>query len=123
MGSQEYAKHETISLKGHPVFTEAWLRDKIVGDPAILGLGDLDVVGVEKPQFQGGRLDLVLKDDAQDRLYEVELMLGKLDESHIIRAIEYWDNEQKRYRDYKHCAVIVAEDVLVQREMESCRFR
>jgi hypothetical protein len=38
-------------------------------------------------------------------------MLGKIDESHIIRAIEYWDNERKRLPNYEHCAVIVAEDI------------
>lgn len=38
-------------------------------------------------------------------------MLGKIDESHIIRAIEYWDNERKRLPNYDHCAVIIAEDI------------
>ena len=33
------------------------------------------------------------------------------DESHIIRTIEYWDIERKRYRQYDHTAVIVAEDI------------
>ena len=38
-------------------------------------------------------------------------MLGKIDESHIIRSIEYWDNERKRLPNYEHCAVIVAENI------------
>jgi predicted transport protein len=41
----------------------------------------------------------------------VELQLGATDESHIIRTIEYWDIERKRYPQYDHCAVIVAEDI------------
>src|SRR4029077_20223000 len=43
--------------------------------------------------------------------YEVELQLGSTDESHIIRTIEYWDVERKRYPQYEHTAVIVAEDI------------
>ena len=34
-----------------------------------------------------------------------------VDESHIIRAVEYWDIERKRYPQYDHCAVIVAENI------------
>ena len=34
-----------------------------------------------------------------------------MDESHIIRTIEYWDIERRRYPQYEHIAVIVAEDV------------
>lgn len=41
----------------------------------------------------------------------MELQLGRTDESHIIRAIEYWDIERKRYPQYEHCAVLVAEDI------------
>ena len=43
--------------------------------------------------------------------YEVELQLGSTDETHIIRTIEYWDLERKRYPNYEHVAVIVAEDI------------
>ena len=43
--------------------------------------------------------------------YEVEIQLGAMDESHIIRTIEYWDIERRRYPQYEHVAVIVAEDV------------
>lgn len=45
------------------------------------------------------------------RRYEVELQLGSTDETHIIRTIEYWDIERKRYPQYDHCAVLVAEDI------------
>ena len=43
--------------------------------------------------------------------YEVEIQLGPTDESHIIRTIEYWEIERRRYPQYEHVAVIVAEDV------------
>ena len=33
------------------------------------------------------------------------------DESHIIRTLEYWDNERRRFPQYEHVAVIVAEEV------------
>lgn len=41
----------------------------------------------------------------------MEIQLGPTDESHIIRTIEYWDIERKRYPQYEHTAVIVAEDI------------
>jgi len=41
----------------------------------------------------------------------VEVQLGSTDESHIIRVIEYWDVERKRYPQYDHCAVLIAEEI------------
>jgi len=52
-----------------------------------------------------------LQDADSSRRYEVEVQLGATDESHIIRTIEYWDIERKRYPQYEHTAVIVAEDI------------
>jgi hypothetical protein len=89
---------------------EYWLRDEIYDDPSILGLGDLQAVMKGKNQSQGGRLDLLLK-DADDSMYEVELQLGEMDPSHIIRTIEYWDNEKKRWPARSHKAVLVAEKI------------
>ena len=40
---------------------------------------------VERPQPQAGRLDLLLREPDTGKRYEVELMLGAVDESHIIR--------------------------------------
>jgi len=56
-------------------------------------------------------LDLLLQDSESSRRYEVEIQLGRTDESHIIRTIEYWDIERRRYPQYDHCAVIVAEEM------------
>jgi len=82
-----------------------------VEDPALLGLGDLIVKDKERLQAQGGRLDMLLQDAESNRRFEVEIQLGKTDESHIIRTIEYWDFERKRYPQYDHTAVIVAEEI------------
>jgi len=80
-------------------------------DPSILGLGDLVLKDMERIQPKAGRLDLLLQDAEINRRYEVEVQLGSTDESHIIRTIEYWDIERKRYPQYDHCAVIIAEDI------------
>ena len=109
--SLQYVKLAPIQLKGHPVFTEKWVQDRIRGEPSILGLGDLEVKDVERMQPQAGRLDLLLRDPDVGKRYKLELMLGAVDASHIIRTIEYWDIERKRYPQYDHCAVIVAEDI------------
>jgi len=104
-------KTERISLKTHPTLDEKWLQSEIAKDPAILGLGDLVLRDRERTQSRAGRLDLLLQDRETDKRYEVEIQLGATDESHIIRTLEYWDLERKRYPQYDHCAVIVAEDV------------
>jgi len=111
MTPNRYIKLDPVSLKGHPELDERWVQDRIREDPSILGLGELVVRDHERSQPSGGRLDLLLQDLESDRRYEVELQLGKTDESHIIRTIEYWDIERKRYPQYDHCAVIVAEDI------------
>jgi len=87
------------------------VQDIIAEDPTVLGLGDLILKDKERIQPHAGRLDLLLQDSDSTRRYEVEVQLGKTDESHVIRTIEYWDVERKRYPQYEHCAVIVAEDI------------
>jgi len=107
----KYAKPERIWLKDHPVLNERWLQSRIAEDPALLGLGDLNLRDKERPQTRAGRLDLLLQDSDTNKRYEVEIQLGRTDEAHIIRTIEYWDIERKRYPQYEHAAVIVAEDI------------
>ncbi len=106
-----YIKPEKVWLKGHPELNEKWVQEIIAEDPSILGLGDLILKDKERIQPRAGRLDLLLQDSESTRRYEVEVQLGKTDECHIIRTIEYWDIERKRYPQYDHAAVIVAEDV------------
>lgn len=107
----EYVRFERISIKGHPVLDEKWVQDRIGEDPKILGLGDLILKDKERMQPHAGRLDLLLQDVESTHRYEVEVQLGATDESHIIRTLEYWDIERKRYPQYEHTAVIVAENI------------
>jgi len=88
---------------------EYWLQDLIYKNPSILGLGDLQPINKEKKQSSGGRLDILLKDSSDNTMYEVEVMLGETDPSHIIRTIEYWDNEKRKYPQRQHFAVLIAE--------------
>ena len=106
-----YAKFDTVSLKGHPELTERWVQDRIAEDPSILGLGDVVLKDKERIQPRAGRLDLLLQNADSSHRFEVEIQLGSTDESHIIRTIEYWDIERKRYPQYEHTAVIVAETI------------
>jgi hypothetical protein len=90
---------------------EKWLQDRINSDPSLLGLGDLEIAGREHRQPVGGRIDFLMRDSAEQTYYEVEVMLGALDESHIVRTIEYWDIERQRRPRSVHRAVIVAEQI------------
>ena len=100
-----------IFLSNHSVLSEKWVQDIIADDPTLLGLGDLVLRDRERRQPRAGRLDLLLQDPETYKRYEVELQLGATDEAHIIRSIEYWDIERRRYPQYEHCAVIIAEDI------------
>ena len=111
MSAPRYIKLDRLMLQHHADLDEHWIRARIAEDPTILGLGDLVLKDKERTQPRAGRLDLLLQDQETDRRYEVEVQLGSTDESHIIRTIEYWDIERKRYPQYEHCAVLVAEDI------------
>jgi hypothetical protein len=90
---------------------ERWLQDRIRDDTTLLGLGELEIAGREHRQPVGGRIDFLMLDAEAETFYEVEVMLGVLDESHIIRTIEYWDVERQRRPQFEHRAVIVAERI------------
>jgi len=104
----EIAQSVTIREAG---LDEYWLQDQIADNPVCLGLGDLELVSKERAQSTGGRLDILLKNSEDDSMYEVEVMLGETDETHIIRTIEYWDNEKRRWPQRQHFAVLVAEHI------------
>jgi hypothetical protein len=107
----DFKPPQMVSMKGHLTLTEKWLQQRIAEDTTLLGLGDLVVKDVERRQPHAGRLDLLLTDLDGGTRYEVEIQLGLTDESHIIRTIEYWDIERRRYPQYEHVAVIAAEDI------------
>lgn len=90
---------------------ELWLQEQIARDPSLLGLGELHLIQREKAQPSGGRIDFLMYDPETETRFEVEVMLGAVDESHIIRTIEYWDVERQRYPTLEHRAVIVAEEI------------
>lgn len=104
-----YTKSEKISIKAH--FNERWLQDRIHEEPSVLGLGDLDIIGRERRQSSGGRIDFLFLNSETETMYETEITLGETDESHIIRTIEYWDIERKRFPIKEHRAVIIAEEI------------
>lgn len=107
----QLATFEMMSLRKLGV-TEAQIEGIIAENPSVLGIGtDLELLGRQRQQPRAGILDLLLQDTDRTTRWEVEIQLGKLDESHIIRTIEYWDIERNRYPDYKHIAVIVAEEI------------
>ena len=107
----KYVIPEIFSLKNSQEYNEKWLQARIEEDPSIIGLGELEFRDTEKILISGGRLDTILYDPEDKKRYEVEIQLGKTDESHIIRTIEYWDLERKKNPQYNHCAVIIAEDI------------
>jgi hypothetical protein len=107
----KYVDHQKLLLKTHPEYSEKWIQDCIAENPSVLGLGELILKDKERNQPGAGRLDLLFQDPDSNLRYEVEIQLGKTDESHIIRTIEYWDLERKRYPQYDHVAVLIAEDM------------
>jgi len=100
----------TVSIRESGL-DEYWLQEQIYENPTCLGLGDLESVAKEKQQSSGGKLDILLKNPEDDSMYEVEVMLGETDESHIVRTIEYWDNEKRKWPQRQHYAVLVAESI------------
>jgi len=107
----KYVKPDRIILKNNSEFNEKWLQQKIEDDPSIMGLGDIILKDKERLEPHGGRLDLLFQEPDSNQRFEVEIQLGKTDESHIIRTIEYWDIERKRFPQYDHIAVIIAEEI------------
>lgn len=111
MTTFKYVKPDRLYLAEHSELNERWVQERIAEDPSLLGLGDLVLKDRERIQPHAGRLDLLCQDADSNHRYEIEIQLGKTDESHIVRTIEYWDIERKRYPQYEHTAVIVAEEI------------
>ena len=89
---------------------EHWLEDMLYENPNILGLGSCLTTGKrEKREPSNGRFHIVLKDLIVNVRYEVEVMLGEIDASHIITSLEYWDNEERMWHSTLNLAVLVAE--------------
>ena len=67
-------------------YDEKWLQARIIEGPGLLGLGELEIAAREHRQPVGGRIDFLMRDSEAETFYELEIMLGALDESHIIRT-------------------------------------
>ena len=78
MATPELAPPIFISLKNDQRFDEKWLQERLIENPSLLGLGDLEVRSSERRQPGGGRLDLLLQDIETSIRYEVEIQLGSL---------------------------------------------
>jgi len=92
-------------------FNEEWLQNQIWENPAAIGLGELESITKETAVSSGGRLDILLKNPENDAMYEVEVMLGETDPSHIIRTIEYWDLIRRKWPQRQHFGVLIAERI------------
>ncbi len=106
----DFVKANLISL-GKETGGERFIQQLLADDPTLLTLGDLILRDKERSQPSGARLDLLFETQDGKRWYEVEVQLGPTNETHIIRTIEYWDIERKRYPAKEHIAVIVAEQI------------
>lgn len=104
-----YKLAKKINLRDENL-NEKWLQSRIEEDPSILELGNLILLKAEKRQKRG-RIDFLMEDPNNNTLYEIEVQLGSTDESHIIRCIEYWNNEKTRNPSRDHIAVLVAEEI------------
>jgi hypothetical protein len=107
----DYVVTKAFSLKNSKLHDEKWLQELLASNEGLLGLGEIQHIESERKQNNGGRLDLMFQDESEEVRYCVELQLGATDEAHIIRTIEYWDNERSRNPHIEHIAVIVAEDI------------
>ncbi len=101
---------ETVTLASLGM-NEGWLQERIWNTPSCLGLGELEGVSRERLVSSGGKLDILLKDPISDAMFEVEVMLGETDASHIMRSIEYWDLVRKKWPQRQHFAVLIAERI------------
>lgn len=114
-GDQPAFPTTTIKPLSASGYDERWLQHRILENTQvladILGANQLQLIAKERQQSSGGRLDLLFLDPEAETMYEVELMLGETDESHIVRTIEYWDIEKKRWPRKSHVAVLIAERI------------
>jgi hypothetical protein len=62
--------------------SEKWVQEQIAADPKMLSLGNIILKDKERMQPRAGRIDLLFQDADTNRQFEVELQLGKTDESH-----------------------------------------
>jgi hypothetical protein len=89
------------------------LERKIRENHSILGLEGITKTVFQRRYKKAGRVDLILLDEENSILYCAELMLSEVDESHIIRCVDYWLTETRKAsnKDWTVIAVLAAESV------------
>ncbi len=87
---------------------EQSLVERISEDPAVLGLGDVDL---KRASWRSRQVSLLLESQAESVLFVVELQLGPTDDRHVIRVVERWLTERRRQRSSRCFAVLVAEEI------------
>jgi hypothetical protein len=92
----KYEKLARLSIGDHPELSERWVQERIAEDPSILGLGEVTVIDDDRIQETTGFRGVLLQEAGSSRRYAVAIQLGKTDESHLIRTIEFWDSERRR---------------------------
>jgi hypothetical protein len=88
--------------------TEQSLVERITEDPAVLGLGDVDL---KRASWRSRQISLLLESPAESVLFVVELQLAPTDDRHIMRVVERWLTERKRQRMKRCSAVLGAEEI------------
>lgn len=107
--TRQLVRAEPLRLTDHPTLNENWLRERIVDDPSVLGIGDLRLA--DEGRLRDGRLELLLRDPASGRRLTVLIRVGPAEDGDLVRAIENWTIERTRYPEHEHFAVIVAEEL------------
>jgi hypothetical protein len=120
----KFVAAQVVSLRTDSNFDERWLEKQITEQPVVLGLGNIAVLHSQLIHKDGGRLDLLAEDKENQYRYTIELMLGKLDKSHIVRTIDYWLRERARLKEdeWQTVAVVVAEDIRNSRYFNVVKF-
>ena len=101
---------EIIKLSKNSEYDEPWLRDKIGEKPELLGLGRLRLLEKEKYDRIAGITDLIMESSDRKNLFVIEVMVGEIDESHIVRSILYWLTEKNMENGKNTYPILIAEN-------------
>jgi hypothetical protein len=120
----DFAPSEKISLARHKDFDEAWVEKTLRAHPEMLNLGSLSNIQSQLTQQKVGRLDLLADNRNGGQRFVIELMLGEIDASHLMRVMDYWlkRKNQDVDSDLEVVAVLVAEKVLLSRYFPLIQF-
>ena len=102
-----FVKARRLRLTSDPALNDDWLRERIVDDPSLLGLGDLQLVG--DGRVRDGRVELLLHDPRTKLRFTVLVRTGAAEEVDLVRALEHWTVERGRCPECEHFPVVVAE--------------